>query len=211
MIIPGAAFAIRANAARWDERTSAAVATAAEARVEARARDAITRAWRDRAIERQHARRSAGFASQFRISFDLAHQIHLAALDERIAPKLAFNLVRAESSFRPSAVSPVGALGLTQLMPSTARWLEPGMTRREMLEPGTNLRVGFRYLRQLIETYDGNQRLALTAYNRGPGTVDRLLRHGRDPGNGYAELVLTGRSDRHTALMRRKFGRRKAS
>jgi len=56
----------------------------------------------------------------------------------------------------------------------------------------TNLRVGFRYLRYLIDKYDGNVRLALTAYNRGPGTVDRLLRQGRNPDNGYAGKVLSG-------------------
>ena len=59
-----------------------------------------------------------------------------------------------------------------------------------MLEPKTNLRVGFRYLRRLIRDFDGDVRLALLAYNRGEGTVSRLLRRGRDPENGYSGKVL---------------------
>lgn len=212
MILPGAVLAIRADAAGRAEAERARAAVAAEARqVQDRARDVVAQAWRASAIEHERERLSAAFAAEFGIPFDLAHQIHFAAIEEQIDPKMAFSLVRAESSFRPTAVSPVGALGLTQLMPSTARWLEPGITRKEILEPRTNLRVGFRYLRQLIETYDGDERLALTAYNRGPGTVDGLLRRGREPWNGYAALVLTGHSDRHVALMRKKFGRRKKS
>lgn len=212
LIVPIAGFVIRANAAVPTETERARAAAAADARrVAVRARDVVAEAWRASAIEHDRARRSAAFAAEFDISFDLAHKIHFAAIEEQIDPTMAFSLVRAESSFRPTAVSPVGALGLTQLMPSTARWLEPGISRREILEPRTNLRIGFRYLRALIESYDGDERLALTAYNRGPGTVDSLLRRGRDPWNGYAELVLTGHSARHVALMRKKFGRRNKS
>lgn len=173
--------------------------------VASQARDAVAQAWRENALEQERVRLSAQFAETFKIPFDLAHEIHFAALEERIDPTLAFGLVRAESSFRTRAVSPVGALGLTQLMPSTARWLRPGTSRTELLEPGTNLRVGFRYLRQLLDTYGGDERLALTAYNRGPGTVNKLLRNDRDPDNGYADLVLTGHSDKHVALMNSKF------
>ena len=100
-----------------------------------------------------------------------------------------YGLVRAESSFRNSSTSPVGAVGLTQLMPKTASWLQPGVTRTELRDPATNLRIGFKYLRQLIDKYEGDQRRALLAYNRGPGTVDRELRNGRKPYNGYADFV----------------------
>ena len=199
----------RARVAGWEEKSEGAVQTAGVEPVEEQARDVVAQAWRERAMERERERLSAQFAQMFRIPFDLAHEIHGAAIRENIDPHLAFRLVRAESSFRRRAVSPVGALGLTQLMPSTARWLEPGKTRKELLEPRTNLRVGFRYLRQLLDRYNGDERLALTAYNRGPGTVNSLLRRGRDPGNGYAEFVLTGRSDKHVSLMNVKFGRKK--
>jgi hypothetical protein len=149
----------------------------------------------------------ATFAREFKIPVKLASQIHAAAVAEKIKPRIAFGLVQAESSFRTRAVSPVGAVGLTQLLPSTARWLVPGTTRGDLMKPETNLRVGFKYLHNLINEFDGNVELALTAYNRGPGTVRKLLRRGRDPDNGYADKVMTGSSSRHVRLMNAKFGR----
>ena len=125
----------------------------------------------------------------YEISPDLATEIHEAAAENGIDPQIAFGLVRAESSFRNHATSSVGAVGLTQLMPATARWLEPGTTRSELRDPETNLKIGFRYLRNLIDKYEGDVDLALVAYNRGPGTVDRALKRGRDPDNGYADFV----------------------
>ncbi len=150
------------------------------------------------------------YADKFKISPKLAANIHVAATEAGISPKIAFGLVRAESSFRPTAVSPVGAIGLTQLMPATARWIEPGTSRQELKNPQVNLRVGFKYLRSLIDRYHGNEKLALTAFNRGPGTVDKLLERGRNPDNGYAEKVTTGKSKKHVALMNKKFGRRRS-
>lgn len=173
--------------------------------------DHVARAWAARELKRDREETIAQLATEFEVELPLAQDIHDAAVEEQIEPRVAFGLVRAESSFRTKAVSPVGALGLTQLMPATARWLEPGTTRSKLLEPETNLRVGFKYLRQLIDQYDGDEKLALTAYNRGPGTVDRLLKRGRNPDNGYAEKVLTGESKRHVALMNRKFGKKKKS
>jgi soluble lytic murein transglycosylase-like protein len=158
----------------------------------------------------QIARQAAVLATEYKIPKTLAHDIVRAATDEDISPRTALGLVRAESSFRTAAVSPVGAIGLTQLMPATAKWLQPGVTRQELKNPETNLRIGFKYLRSLIDKYDGNETLALTAFNRGPGTVDKLLKRGANPDNGYAEKVLTGRSRKHVALMNAKFGRRRS-
>jgi soluble lytic murein transglycosylase-like protein len=149
------------------------------------------------------------YAQEYKIPEPLAAQIHHAAIANGISPKVAFGLVRAESGFRPRVVSPVGAVGLTQLMPATARWLKPGVTRRDLENPSVNLNLGFTYLRQLINQYDGNERLALTAFNRGPGTVSKLLKRGRNPDNGYADKVITGKSAKHVALMNAKFGGRK--
>jgi soluble lytic murein transglycosylase-like protein len=206
LILPAGAFMARTDLAGWQQELSLpeheVVATT-------QARNAVAEAWRAKAMERERQALTARFAAEFSIPFELADEIHFAALQEQVDPQIAFRLVRAESSFRTAVVSPVGALGLTQLMPSTARWLRPGTSRKELLEPRTNLRVGFRYLRQLIDQYGGDTRLALTAYNRGPGTVDRLLKGGQDPENGYADIVLLGSSERHVKLMNAKFGKRK--
>lgn len=128
---------------------------------------------------------------RFDISRDLAEDIYDVALEEGVEPQLAYGLVKTESTFREGAVSPVGARGLTQLMPRTARWLMPGTTSQDLHDRRTNLRLGFRYLDQLIRKYRGDVKLALTAYNRGPGTVDRVIARGGDPDNGYAGKVLS--------------------
>jgi soluble lytic murein transglycosylase-like protein len=138
------------------------------------------------------------FARRYRISQELATTIHDAARAEGIDPELAFRLVRVESNFNPRARSRVGALGLTQLMPYTARGIDRSMSTRErVLEPQANLRVGFRYLRGLIPHYRGDVALALLAYNRGDGAVDRDLRRGRDPENGYTRMVMGRGVDRY--------------
>ena len=137
--------------------------------------------------------------SAYGLTRDLAEEIYDHAQDNEIEPEVAFGLVRAESSFKNSSTSPVGAVGLTQLMPRTAEWLEPGITTSQLRDSGTNLRIGFGYLRSLIDKYDGDTSLALVAYNRGPGTVDRELRNGRNPDNGYADFVF-GRDDHGHSL-----------
>lgn len=150
----------------------------------------------------------ASLAKEYKIPTSLATDIYEAAVANKISPKTAFGLVRAESSFRTAATSPVGAIGLTQLMPATARWLKPGVTRQELRNPELNLNLGFKYLSDLKKKYDGNEKLALLAFNRGPGTVDKLIKRGRNPDNGYAEKVWTGKSKKHVQLMNRKFGKR---
>jgi len=172
--------------------------------------DPVNQAWQAHVLERERVYVAAGFAKKFNIPFELAVKIHEAARDEDIEPHVAFGLVKAESSFRTAARSPVGALGLTQVMPATARWMVPGTTRNDLLDPEKNLRIGFKYLRYLYDKYDGDERLALTAYNRGPGTVARALSRGQNPENGYADMVLTGESKKHTALMNARFGGRRS-
>ncbi|HEX8245677.1 MAG TPA: lytic transglycosylase domain-containing protein [Longimicrobium sp.] len=132
----------------------------------------------------------------FKVTPALARAIKKAADANRIPAELAFGLVRTESGFKNTATSPVGAVGLTQLMPATARMFQRGITRSDLRNPEVNLRIGFRYLRELMDKYDGDTELALTAYNRGPGTVDRVLKRGGDPDNGYADMVL-GRRRSH--------------
>jgi soluble lytic murein transglycosylase-like protein len=132
------------------------------------------------------------YSQRHRIPADLATAIYDIALSEGIDPALAFSLVRVESAFVRNAVSSAGAVGLTQVMPATARWMDPEIAYNQLFERDTNLRLGFRYLRTLIEQYRGDMHLALLAYNRGPNRVDEILRSGGDPSNGYARLVRAG-------------------
>lgn len=134
--------------------------------------------------------RAYALSSRYGIGADLAMAIEEIALSEGVDPEIAFEMVRVESRFNGRAVSSVGALGYTQLMPATARLLSPGITREEIFDRETNLRLGFRFFRHLLDYYDGDVRLALLAYNRGPVTVDRLLEAGVDPGNGYASMIM---------------------
>jgi len=130
--------------------------------------------------------------NKYKIDESLAHDIYELAEQEGIAPKLAYGLVKTESSFKTKAKSGVGARGLTQVMPKTAAWMLPGTKAEDLYNPRVNLKLGFRYLNQLIGKYKGDVRLALLAYNRGPGTVDKILKRGGNPNNGYADKVLGG-------------------
>jgi len=143
--------------------------------------------------------RAAAYARKYGIDQVLALQIVESALAEGVDPDLAFRLVRVESVFKPAARGRGGSLGLTQLMPATARAVDRTLrSESQILEPETNLRTGFRYLRMMIERYDGNVRLGLLAYNRGEGTVDVALRQGRDPENGYSGRVLGAGGDNYS-------------
>jgi soluble lytic murein transglycosylase-like protein len=132
-------------------------------------------------------------SARYNIPADLAANIYDIAVAEGIDPALAFSLVRVESRFTASAVSSKGAVGLTQVMPNTAFSLEPGVGYRQLFDEETNLRLGFRYLRQMIQYYRGDLHLALLAYNRGPNRVEEIRRSGGDPSNGYSQAVLDGR------------------
>ncbi len=120
---------------------------------------------------------------------------------------LVVALVRQESGFRADVSSPVGALGLMQLMPATARDLMREHNRRahptaaQILVPETNARLGVRYLGRMLRAFGNRAELALAAYNAGPGAVTRW-RQGR--GDLPAEIFVEEIPYRETNLYVRK-------
>jgi soluble lytic murein transglycosylase-like protein len=99
----------------------------------------------------------------------LANAINDAGKTHGIDPRLLAAVARQESRFNPAAVSPVGACGIMQLMPATARFL--GVSN--VFDARQNVFGGARYLRTLLDTFHGDLNLTLAAYNAGPGAVQK--------------------------------------
>lgn len=92
-----------------------------------------------------------------------------AAEKYNLPEKLIKSVIKHESNFNSMVVSGAGASGLMQLMPATAR----GLGVKDIFDPEQNVMGGSKYLRQMLDKYDGDIRLALAAYNAGPGNVDK--------------------------------------
>ena len=100
-----------------------------------------------------------------------------------IDPLLIFSIIKAESNFDKNAHSSSGAQGLMQLMEATATEIankidEPLVEQESLLEPEKNIMIGVKYYSELLEMYDGNMLLALTAYNAGIGNVNGWIENG---------------------------------
>ena len=100
----------------------------------------------------------------------IEHSIHKAAQKYNLPSSLIKAVIKAESNFDPNAVSSAGAQGLMQLMPATAD--ELGVTNSFNIEQ--NIDGGSHYLRKMLDKFGGNTKLALAAYNAGPGTVEKF-------------------------------------
>ncbi|HET8945257.1 MAG TPA: lytic transglycosylase domain-containing protein, partial [Dehalococcoidia bacterium] len=120
-----------------------------------------------------------------------ADQANTAADIEGVSPFLLLALVRQESFFDETAVSSVGALGLTQVMPATAAEIAADLEIADfkdgdLLDPKTSLRFGAHYLAEQLEGFGGNVHAALAAYNGGPGNAGRWA----DASAGDPDLLL---------------------
>ena len=101
-------------------------------------------------------------------------------------PDLVLSIITEESRFDPNAISPVGAVGLMQVMP---QWEKVLGIAGNLKDPEISIKYGLQVLGFYMEMYKDVE-MALTAYNRGPGPVDMALMRGKDPKNAYAPKVL---------------------
>lgn len=114
--------------------------------------------------------------------------VHHAALKYHLDPTIFRSLIQRESNFKPDAVSSKGAIGMGQLMPETATKLKVNP-----YDPAENIEGAARYLRQQLDAFGGDYRLAAAAYNWGPGNVQKYGLDGAPPSvTSYVSDVLSG-------------------
>lgn len=135
--------------------------------------------WFDRAI---FTLSQVGYLNDVELRFPKAFdkKINQHAKQQAINPAWAFAIARRESSFMTDARSPVGAKGLMQLMPDTAKQLKRGsVSRKYLYNAENNIKLGTRYLRKLLDKNQGNQVLATASYNAGPYRVKSWLKNSK--------------------------------
>ena len=111
-----------------------------------------------------------------------------------VPESLIYSIIRAESTFSPTARSPVGAVGLMQLMPATAAAIEKGgpvtFDANRLTKPELNIRFGTKHLKDLLTLHNGDLILAIASYNAGSGNVDRWQkRFGKMPKTEFIENI----------------------
>lgn len=141
---------------------------------------------------------SASLWDNNQLRFPVVHQ-NLFTLHGRkngVDPITLMSLARQESALNPDAQSPVGARGLMQIMPDTARYTARKYQLSysnpdELYQVGKNIEIGSRYLSSLLERYDQNRILAFAAYNAGPSRVDSWLKRsqGKLDAYGFIEAI----------------------
>ncbi len=135
--------------------------------------------WHNGAI---HSLGRARYLDDLEIRFPLVHrdQIKNNTRKQQVDPSWAYAVIRQESAFASDARSPVGAMGLMQIMPSTGKVIARDLNTRlksktQLLDVSTNLRFGISYLRKVMNRFDDNTVLATAAYNAGPQRVKSWL------------------------------------
>ena len=123
---------------------------------------------------------SAAGVVGIRMRFPVLYLDYVRTYAGELDPSWVMAVIMAESGFRPTAVSPVGARGLMQLMPDTAQDVARRMGRRnftpeDLWNPAVNIAMGCFYLNERLRDFDGDIRLALAAYNGGQGNVRNWL------------------------------------
>lgn len=149
--------------------------------------------WHDRAII---TLMQADYWDDLEKRFPLAYRelVTTHAKQQHIEPAWTFAIIRQESAFTEDARSQAGALGLMQLMPTTARKLAHSLrlrfSRNDLLDAGTNVKLGVNYLRKVAEKFNGNKVLATAAYNAGDHRVTKWLpKDGSIPADIWVELI----------------------
>jgi soluble lytic murein transglycosylase len=105
--------------------------------------------------------------------FPFQYLSKIKKIDTTIDPLVVLSLIRQESAFNPAAKSHVGARGLMQLMPATAREYKRNVRVSHLKRPDVNIKIGIKYLKKLFKRYDGNLIYTLSAYNAGESRVKR--------------------------------------
>jgi len=126
------------------------------------------------------------------LAYPLAYwaELRQAAWEQRIDPFLLLAVIREESRYNPRVVSLAGAVGLTQLLPSTASVVVgEEMAPPQLMDPDTNIGIGTRYLAGLMRRFNGDTVLALAAYNAGPGAARRIARLPRADFDVFLESI----------------------
>jgi len=130
------------------------------------------------------------FTSIMKLFYPLPYrdQVFKYAAQEDLDPYFLTAMMKTESSFDPNAVSPKDARGLMQIMPATGAWIATQIKLYPfhpdlLFDPATNIRMGAWYIASLAEEFDGNQIIALAAYNGGRGNVTKWLLEDKISGN----------------------------